>query len=192
MRTFLTIVISLVVGAIAGFLIEKNSVLELTMKDEVSLSNILSIAITASAILAAPFITKILIEDNRTLKETLLSDLNTFLSSTNNIHDRFKRIYQNEEISDLEKHELIGMFDQCDRNLHALKKLIEDNGTASTKQLFETLQYHYFTYWDFMTGEAVTGSEITQISEETNNEEINLNNAISFACADLKSNIIGL
>jgi len=192
MRTVLTITLSIVVGVVAGLLIGKIPVLELKLKDEVSLSNILSIVITASAILAAPFITKSLIEDNRTLKETLLSDLNAFLAATNKIHDRFKRIYQNGEIGDLERHELIGMFVQCDRNLHALKQLIEDNGTASTKQLFESLQYQYFTYWDFMTGEAVTGAESTQISEETNNEEFNLNNAISFACADLKSNIIGL
>lgn len=193
-KTFYLIFPSLLLGFIVGLIIGDIPFVELTYVKKVQIKSIFSIVITALAILSAPFIaafiTKKLIEDNRSLKNSLISDLNDFNEMIQEIHKRFGEIYFNGNITSDEKNELIYMFEKSDSRIYPLSILIQDNCAEATKILMQDLEDKYILYWQVVTGEVVTGEKITNISEQTRNMEHRRISSMGVSAASLKSGIL--
>jgi hypothetical protein len=132
---------------------------------DVKITDIAQNIITLGVGLFVPLLVKKIIEDQKSIKNSLVEEVNAFQKSISNINEVFKAIYQSGALTEKNKEDFTTYFEISDNELNSLEVFLVANCAQKLKKELEAIKKSYHDYWHLLTGSQMTKRSVKKVEE---------------------------
>lgn len=187
LKFFLLPLVTLIGGVIIGIIIRDFPLFSLNYNLKVT--EVFSLLVTLGIGIFIPLIVKKLIDDRRSLKNTLIEEAGTFAKTASRINDRVLTIYESQKITQRDKDDINLLFEIADEEFNSLLSFIETHCQNGTKKELANLKAKWIDYWKILTGTEVTKSEVKRLDETTYKKALKTFNELKGIVRNIKTQL---
>lgn len=184
---FLLPILCLVFGVLLGIVIRDFPKFKLVY--ELKITDVFQNIITLGVGVFVPILVKKIIDDSRSVKNTLLKEVEIYEEQVKSIYQLFKQSYTNNKISQTNKENLNFSLEQAETKLDSLKFCLNEQMPKSLDKELAELSNSQNCIWKKLTGQSLSPKSITKIDQTLYNEVTKLDADLHNTLTKLKTKI---
>lgn len=159
----LIIIVIFIVGLIIGLVWKDLPFVK--FNNEIKLYEVANLLLTIIIGVSIPLLLKKWIEDNRSVKGSLVDEVKNIISSIDRIKCIITKCHSDLSVSKEQKDEVNYIFHTSELQINSLIEQIKISFDPQSKAIIENLKKNYHTYKDFLTGGEFMISSFTKIDD---------------------------
>lgn len=156
---------------------------------EMKITDILQNIITLGVGIFVPFLIKKIIDDSRSIKSTILNEIDSYEEQLNNISELFNQCYTNKKITQANKENLNFLLELSDAKLDNLKEFLSEQMPNKFLIELSSITELQNATWKKLTGQSISAKKVTSIDLNLFNDVAKLRNQIHTGLNKLKAQI---
>lgn len=184
---FLLPLLSCVFGLIIGVIVRDFPLFVIEYK--LKITDIIGNLSTISIGIFVPIIVKKMIDDLRSVKSVVLTEVDAYRQSLKSVYDIFEQCHVNGKITRANKDNISFAFNLTDDHFEKMKMILKGQFNDKLDNEIGSIYLEQNKLWKIMTGHEVTKSTINKIPAEVYKSAKVLNESIELKVLELKNKI---
>ena len=187
LNSFLLPILILLFGICLGVIIKDFPKFKLIY--EIKISDALQNIITLGVGVFVPIIIKKIIDDSRSIKSTLLNEIDNYEEQLNKVLELFQQCYQNKKLTQINKENINLLLELTDSKLDSLKSCLSDQLPNKLKTELNKITELQNCVWKKLTGQSISPKRVIIIDIGIFNELNKIAQELHTSITKLKTQI---
>lgn len=187
LSSFLLPVLILVLGICLGIIVRDFPKFKLVY--EIKISDAFQNIITLGVGVFVPIIIKKIIDDSRSIKSTLMNEIENYEEQLNKVLELFQQCYKNKKLTQVNKENINLLLELTDSKLDSLKSCLSDQIPNKLQTELNKITELQNSVWKKLTGQSISPKRVLTIEPSLFNDVNKVGQELHTSITKLKTQI---